>query len=132
MGLNSSALLRGVSMAVPAGTLRRVAESLLAHGRIKRGYLGISTQPVRLPQSARDALGQETGLLVVGVEPDSPAEKSGLVLGDTITNMDGQAILSHDDLIAQLSGDRVNQKVPVGILRGGETRTINVTVGERE
>lgn len=132
LGLNSSALLRGVSVAVPAGTLRRVADSLLAHGRIKRGYLGISTQPVRLPQGVRDALGQETGLLIVGVEEDSPAEKSGLVLGDTITNMDGQAILSHDDLIAQLTGDRVNQKVPMGILHGGETRTINVTIGERE
>jgi S1-C subfamily serine protease len=132
LGLNSSALLRGVSMAVPASTLGRVADSLLAHGRIKRGYLGISTQPVRLPQAVRDELGQETGLLVVGVEPDSPADRSGLVLGDTMTQFDGQAIRSHDDLLAQLSGDRVNQKVPVGILRGGEIRTINVTVGERE
>jgi S1-C subfamily serine protease len=49
-----------------------------------------------------------------------------------MTQFDGQAIRSHDDLLAQLSGDRVNQKVPVGILRGGEIRTINVTVGERE
>ncbi len=132
LGLNSSALLRGVSIAVPAGTLRRVADALLTHGRIKRGYLGISTQPVRLPQAARDGLGQETGLLVVGVEQNSPADQSGLVLGDTITHFDGQAIRSHDDLLAQLSGDRVNQKVPVGIVRGGEIRTINVTVGERE
>jgi S1-C subfamily serine protease len=98
---------------------------------MRRGYLGVSTQPVRLPSAAQEQLNQETGLLIVSVEPDSPADKGGLVLGDTIVGMDGETIRHHDDLLALLSGDRVSNKVPLQIVRGGEVRTLNVTVGER-
>lgn len=132
LGLNTSALLRGVSMSLPPATVRRVVESVLAHGRVRRGYLGLSTQPVRLPKELRESTGQDTGLLVVGVEPDSPAFHSGLLLGDTITTFGDKAIRSHDDLIALLRGDYVGQKTPVTFIRGGETMTLNVTIGERE
>lgn len=131
IGLNTSALLRGVSLAIPTTTLSRVATALLTHGRMSRGYLGVSTQPARLPSAAAEKLGQETGLLIVSVETDSPADKGGLVLGDTIVGFDGSPVRHHDDLLALLSGDKVGQKVPVSILRGGETRSLNVTVGER-
>ena len=131
VGLNSSALVRGASVALPAATLSEVAAALLAHGRMRRGYLGVSTQPVRLPEKVREAVGQETGLLIISVEKDSPAEAGGLVLGDTIVSLDGHPVRHHDDLLALLSGDRVGHKVPVGIVRGGESQTVNVTVGER-
>jgi len=131
LGINSSALVRGTSIAVPATTVRRVAEALLAHGRVQRGYLGVSTQAVRLPENLREEVGQETGLLIVAVEADSPAGEGGLVLGDTIVSLDGEPVRSHDDLVALLSGDRVGQKVPLDIVRGGEVRTRNVTIGER-
>lgn len=131
LGLNSSGLMRGVSLAIPTTTLSRTVDTLLAHGRMRRGYLGVSTQPVRLPSAAQEQLNQETGLLIVSVEPDSPADKGGLVLGDTIVGMDGETIRHHDDLLALLSGDRVSNKVPLQIVRGGEVRTLNVTVGER-
>ena len=81
VGLNTSALLRGVSLTVPAATLRRVVETLLTHGRIRRGYLGVSTQPVRLPDALAQQLGQETGLLLASVEPGSPADRGGAAAG---------------------------------------------------
>lgn len=131
VGLNTSALNQGVSLAIPASTLKRVADTLLAHGKVRRGYLGISTQRVHLPENFREQLGRKSGLLIIAVDADTPAAASGLVLGDTVVALDGQAIRTHDDLLALLAGDRVGQKVPMEIIRGGELRTINVTIGER-
>ena len=131
LGLNSSALLRGVSVAVPAPTLRRVVESLLAHGKVRRGYLGVGNQPVRLPAVPAERLGQETGLLLVSVAPGSPAEQHGLHLGDTIVSLDGQPVRNPDELLALLSDDRIGKAVPVGIVRGGNLEDLTVTVGER-
>jgi S1-C subfamily serine protease len=131
LGMNSSALMRGVSMTVPTTTLEQVVEALATHGRLKRGYLGVSTQAVRLPSDAKEELGQKSGLLIVSVETDSPAEKGGLLLGDAIVGLSEASIRHHEDLLAQLGGDVVGKKTPVKIIRGGEIRTINVTIGER-
>jgi S1-C subfamily serine protease len=131
VGLNTSALARGVSVAVPTMTLARVADSLLVHGRIRRGYLGVSTQRVHLPEVLRSTVGQKRGLLVVSVEADSPAEKSGLTLGDTIVTVGDTAVHNHDDLLAALSGDKIGTAVPLTILRGGQVQTVEVVVGER-
>jgi S1-C subfamily serine protease len=131
LGLNTSALVGGVSLALPAQTIARVVSALLAHGRIRRGYLGVSTQAVQLPQTSAGALQQETGLLVVAVEPESPAEQSGLLLGDTIVGFNGQPVRRHDDLLALLGGEHVHQQLTVRILRGGEVTSVDVTVGER-
>jgi len=131
VGLNTSALVRGVSIAVPTPTLTNVADSLLAHGRVKRGYLGVSTQQVRLPDAARDELGQKRGLLIVSVESGSPAAQAGLTLGDTIVVIADTPVQNHDDLLAQLTPDRVGQATPIKILRGGQVSTKDVTIGER-
>ncbi len=132
IGLNTSALLRGVSLTVPAPTVRRIVETLLEHGRVRRGYLGVSTQSVRLPAAVADQLNQETGLLVVSVEPGSPADLAGLILGDTIVTLADNPVRHYDDLLAQLSPDRVGKTVPVRIVRGGQIEAITVTVGERQ
>jgi S1-C subfamily serine protease len=132
LGLNSSALLRGVSVTIPAATLRRVVEALLAHGKVKRGFLGVSAQPVRLPQNVVDTAGQETGLLLVSVESGSPADKGGLLLGDTLIGLDGEKVRHMDDLMAALSGDRVGKTVSVRALRGGQFQEFQVLIGERE
>jgi S1-C subfamily serine protease len=131
VGLNTSALLRGVSLTVPTPTLKRVVETLLKHGRVQRGYLGVSTQPVRLPNKLRQQLGQETGLLLVAVESGSPAEQGGLLLGDTIVALDDTPIRQHDDLLALLSADRIGAAALMRIVRGGEVEEVNVTIGER-
>jgi S1-C subfamily serine protease len=132
VGLNTSSLWQGVSLTVPTVTLGRVTDSLLAHGRVHRGYLGVSTQRARLPQAARDELGQKSGLLVISVEPGSPAEAGGLTLGDTIVGLEQETVRHHDDLLALLTGDRVGTAVPVRIIRGGQVQTVEVTIGERK
>lgn len=131
VGLNTSALLRGVNVTVPAASIRQVVEALLAHGRIKRGYLGVSTQPVRLPAALSQQLNQEAGLLLVAVEPGSPAEQGGLLLGDTIVALEGAPVRQHDDLLGLLSGDRVGKEVALRIIRGGQLQETKVHVGER-
>ena len=131
-GMNTSALMGGVSLAIPTVTLARVIDALVADGRMKRGYLGVSTQRVKLPTELREQLGQKTGLLIVSAEPNSPASAAGLTLGDTIVTLDGEKVRDHDDLLALLSGDRVGTAVPVGIVRGGQVQPMQVTIGERE
>ncbi|MCP4424724.1 MAG: PDZ domain-containing protein [Chloroflexi bacterium] len=131
IGLNTSGLSRGVSLAVPTSTLARVADSLLAHGRMRRGYLGINTQRVRLPDNIKPEMAQKSGLLIISVEANSPAAQGGLTLGDTIVAFGDLAISRHDDLLAQLSGDRVGTAVPVKILRGGKLETVSIIIGER-
>ncbi|MDP9480760.1 MAG: hypothetical protein M3R38_34710 [Actinomycetota bacterium] len=79
----------GVSAAVPAELAWPVARKLAEGGSIKRGYLGILSQPVRLPESQRVGLTQGGGLLVVGVEDGSPAGEGGLLLGNIIATLDG-------------------------------------------
>jgi S1-C subfamily serine protease len=131
VGLNTSALLRGVSLTVPHATMSRVVDALLAHGRVRRGYLGLSTQPVRLPAAVAQTAGQETGLLLVSVEPNSPADHAGLLLGDTILTFDGAPVRHHDDLLAQLGSRRVGQQAQVRLLRGGQVQDLTVLVGEK-
>ncbi len=131
LGLNTSAMLRGISLTVPTTTLERVVEELLAHGRVRRGYLGVGAQPVRLPAGPAKEIGQKTGLILVSVEPDSPAEKSGLLLGDIIVAVGGRPTRQLDDLLTMLSGDTVGEALPVRMIRGGQTSEVSVTVGER-
>jgi S1-C subfamily serine protease len=130
-GMNTSALLRGISLAVPLPTLRSVVDALLAHGRVRRGYLGVGTQAVRLPKPVSERLNQETGMLVMSVSPASPADEAGLLLGDTIVNLDNQRVRHMEDLQLLLSSERVGVAVPVGIVRSGQVQELKVTVGER-
>ncbi len=131
VGLNTSALRQGMSVTVPVPTLHRVVEMLLAHGRMRRGYLGVSTQPVRLPQALAQELGQETGLLLILVEPDSPAEQGGLVLGDTLVALDDTPIRQPDDLVALLSPERIGVSGLMRIIRSGQVQERQVVIGER-
>jgi len=131
-GLNSSALARGLSLTLPAPTLRRVVSTLLEHGHMRQGYLGVGAQPARLPDALAEELGQETGLLLVSVEPDSPAGRAGLLMGDTILALDGEPVRGLEELLGLLSADRVGQTVPVRIWRGGTLHSVDVTIGERQ
>lgn len=131
LGLNTSALVRGISLTIPAGTLQRVVDMLVKHGKVRRGYLGVNTQPVRLPAALEQQLGQEAGLLLAAVEPGSPAEQGGLLLGDTIVAVEGSAVQQHDDLLALLGSDRVGTSVKIRIVRGGQIQEMSVVVGER-
>ena len=131
IGLNSSALARGVSLTIPASTVKRVAESIAEHGHVKRGFLGVSTQTVRVPDNMREELKQKSGLLLVAVESGSPADDAGLVLGDTIVAFGKHKVRNHDDLLAQMSGDRIGKKSRLSVIRGGKLETISVVLGAK-
>ena len=131
VGINTTAVHRGITLTIPVPTIRSVVDALVAHGRIRRGYLGIGVQPARLPATLAEQLGQETGLLVVSVESGSSAEQAGLLLGDTAIALDGQPLRYPDDLLALLSGDRIGAAVSVSIVRGGKVQEVKATIGER-
>lgn len=131
VGMNTSGLLRWAALAVPVPTLRRVVDALVAHGRIRRGYVGIGAQPVRLPPGLRAQLGQEAGLLLVSVEPQSPAERGGLLLGDVLLSLGSVEVHHLDDLMGLLTADRIGTTVPARILRGGAVQDLAVEIGER-
>jgi S1-C subfamily serine protease len=132
VGVTTLGLSRGVVLAVPSEVAWRVAGTLSEHGSLKRGYLGILSQPVRLPAAQRSGLEKQAGgLLVVGVEDRSPAGKSGILVGDILVSLDGTPIADTDELQALLTDDRVGREVLVGVARGGKLQTLRVIVGER-
>jgi S1-C subfamily serine protease len=131
IGLNSSALMRGVSLTVQTATLQNVVENLLQHGKMRRGYLGVGVQPARLPAGVAEQLEQKTGALIVSVEAGSPAEKGGLFLGDTVVAVDSQKVEDMEGLLAALASGRIGATVPVKIVRGGQVHDLPVTIGER-
>ena len=132
LGIMALGLARGVALAVPADVAWRVAGALSERGSVKRGYLGILSQPVRLPAAQRVGLGeQKGGLLVVGVEDGSPAGEGGMILGDILVLLDATPVIDTDELQALLTGDRVGTEAAAGVIRGGELQTLRVTVGER-
>jgi S1-C subfamily serine protease len=134
VGINTSGLSHGTLLTLPTTVAWDKAQKLAEHGSIKRGYLGIRSQTVEIPEAAFETLGREqkSGLLVVQVEEDSPAAESELIVGDIIVGIAGEPITDHDDLAGKLSGEIVGQAASVNILRVGELLTVEVTVGERQ
>ncbi len=134
LGLNTSGLTRGSSLSIPVKVAWRIADALAKHGSVKRGYLGVRTQPVELAEAVRKALGREQthGLLVLWLEEGGPAEKAGLFVGDTLVAISGQAVGDADDLFSALNSDTVGKAIAVEVLRGGRPETVTVTVGERK
>ena len=131
VGLCTAGIWRATPVVVPTSTLRRVVGTLLTHGHVRRGYLGIATQPVRLPGPLAERLGQASGLLVVAVEPGTPAERGGLLLGDVLVAFAGQPLTHPAELLHLLSEETVGADVAVRLVRAGEVREVPVTVGSR-
>jgi S1-C subfamily serine protease len=136
VGIATAAAIRGLGVVIPAAIAWKTAATLVEHGQLKRGYLGIAGQPVSLPENQRGAgdpgnAGRDEALLVVGVTPGSPAASAGVLVGDILLQFDGQPIESPEDLLDLLVGDRVGRQVTLRALRGGAVTELKVTVGER-
>ncbi|MFW6175144.1 MAG: S1C family serine protease, partial [Chloroflexota bacterium] len=131
MGVNTSGLRRRADVTVPFPTVKRVVNALLEHGEVRRGFLGVSTQPVRLPTAVAERAGQETGLLVTGVSEGAPAEQAGISLGDVIVSLRDRKIRAVDDLLTALGESETGVGVAVRIVRANETKDLEVTIGER-
>jgi len=131
IGLNSSALMRGVSLTVQTPTIQYVVDHLVKHGKMRRGYLGVGVQPARLPAAIAESLGQKSGALIVSVEQDSPAEKGQLFLGDTIVSLGSHKVENLEGLLGALSVTPIGSDTTVKIVRGGQIHELAITIGER-
>lgn len=134
IGINTSGLGHGNSIAIPIELAMKVAESIEKYGSVKRGYLGIRSQLVDIPEPAQKALKREQakGLLVVALEDDSPAVEGGLTVGDIIVGMVGEPVESHDELMTIMTNEVIGKNTPLEVLRGGKPEIIKVMVGERK
>ncbi len=129
IGITTAAAIRGFGVAIPASIAWASAHQLLASGG-SRGFIGVAVQPVHVPP-AHKADGRERALLVVGVTPGSPAEAAGIIVGDVLLDFAGARIESAEDLLDQLTGDRVGKKVEVKTLHGGTPRDLDIVVANR-
>ena len=130
-GLNTSGFAGGVSVAIPVAAIDKSVAALLADGRISSGYLGIGVQSALLPDAAAESLGQEAGLLIVSVEPDSPAAAAGLLVGDILTALQGEPLEDVAELQLLLARFKAGSEVSSSSVRGGELRQGSVVVGAR-
>lgn len=132
VGLVTSGLSRQLELAVPASTVTRVVDELLATGRVSRGYLGVGLQPVALTEALkRLAPGAAMGLMVVSVEADGPAARAGVMLGDVLVALEGAPLRDPEDVPAAVAGRAVGTPVRVSLIRGGAPMDVTVTLGER-
>jgi serine protease DegQ len=131
VGVTTASAIRGLGIVIPTAIAWRTAATLVEHGRIKRGYLGITGQSVAVPEHQRDVEGRSSALLVAGVTAGSPAAQAGLLVGDVLCAMDGQPIDSPEDLLDALLNDRIGRPATLRVLRGGSVLDITVTIGER-
>jgi S1-C subfamily serine protease len=133
IGMATPRFARFGAIAVPAPAVNRVVDTLLQKGRIPRGYLGVGLQPVRLPEALRQKLqrNEKTAAIVLEVEPESPAHKAGLVIGDILVNISGHPVTHLEDVHAQLAADAIGKSLHVKFVRGGALQEASIVVGER-
>ena len=134
LGMITSGLgFGGPAVAIPWALASQTAQTIGQHGKVPRGYLGIGSQPVALSPAARDlAGGQERGLLVVQVAENGPAAQAGVLQGDILVRIEEIRISNADDLQGLLGPNRVGSSVPLAVVRGGELRELQLTIGTRE
>jgi S1-C subfamily serine protease len=120
-------------LTIPPSTVNRVVGQLLEKGRIVRGYLGLGMQPVRLPEPLKRTLNlpRTSGVIIVAVESDSPAERAGLLIGDVLVALDGVPISDVADVQALLGPGRVGTEVSASIIRAGLLAERVIMIGER-
>lgn len=130
VGMASAGLLRGVPLLLEKATLDRIVSALLAQGRVRRGYLGVGTQAVRLPDALRASTGQGSGLLVASVQPGSAADQAGLLLGDVLLEL-GTAKLTGAAALQAALESAEGQTLPLRLVRAGQALSVDVTPGAR-
>lgn len=133
VGIATPRFARFGAIAVPAPTVDRVVDALLKKGHIPRGYLGVGLQPVRLPDALRQTLQrtEKTAAIVLEVEPEGPAHKAGIVIGDILVSFAGHPVARLEDIHSQLHGEAIGKPASLKFVRGGALQETNIVVGER-
>lgn len=131
IGFNTFGPRRQV-LTIPSSTINRVVSQIQAHGRVTRPYLGVGMQSIQIPQSLQTQLSisVQHGLVIVSLEPGQAAETAGMLPGDILIALDNNSIQDNRAFQLFLGSQTVGQTALVQIIRGGELREIEVTVGE--
>jgi S1-C subfamily serine protease len=134
VGIATPRFARFGAIAIPAPAVDRVIDTLLKKGHIPQGYLGVGLQPVRLPEALRQSLqrSEKTAAIVLEVEPESPAHKAGIVIGDILVALAGHSVARLEDVHSQLHGESIGKPLALKFVRGGATQEVNIVVGERQ
>jgi S1-C subfamily serine protease len=130
IGVATAAQIRGLGVVIPARIAWKTA-ALIQQGGLKRGFLGLAGQTVRLSDPQRTSADRDRALLIVAVTAESPAAAAGLLVGDLLLEFDGHTLASADELLDLLTGERIGAVVPVRVRRGEKTLDLKITVGER-
>jgi len=132
VGLATAGLSRVNGMIVPFETIDRVVRTLLARGHMPRGYLGLGLQPVALPAAERERLGRQeaAAMIVLQVEPDSPASKAGFLLGDILLELGGKIVSETSHVFGQMEPESVGKSLMARVLRGGQVMEFALLVAE--
>src|SRR2546427_7822714 len=136
VGVNTAVILpaQGICFAVGINTAKVVTGQLIRHGKIRRGRIGLAGQNVPLLRLAQRALGSDakSGVLVTGVEPDSPAGRAGVASGDIIIAFDGQTVSGIDDLHRLLVTERIGERTTIAVLRNADRLELPIVPEESE
>jgi S1-C subfamily serine protease len=134
VGVNTAVILpaQGLCFAIPVNTVKHVAGLLIRDGRVRRAYIGVAGQDVPVPRRLALAHGlvQERGVLVIGVEEGSPADRAGLEEGDLLVALDGKDLDGVDSLHKTLTGDRVGRAATLTVLRSGDRLAFDLVPAE--
>ena len=133
IGLATPRFGRFGAIAVAASVINKIADTLLKKGRVPRGYLGVGLQPVTLPGNLRESLKQKerTAAIVLEIQPDGPADKAGIVIGDILVSLAGHPIARPGDIQSLLVGDAIGKSLPLKFVRGGSIQETHIVVAER-
>jgi S1-C subfamily serine protease len=133
-GIATPRFARFGAIAVPTAVVNRVVDVILQRGRVPRGYLGVGLQPVRLPEALRLSLqrAEKTAAIVLEVEPESPAHKAGMLIGDILVSLEGKPVTHLGNVQSLLSSENIGKMVAAKIVRGGTVQNLNIVVSERD
>ncbi len=121
---------QGIGLAISSSLAKRVTGDIITKGKVVRGYLGISLDAIDPAKHELLKLPESGGVLVTGVQPQSPAARAGLMPGDIITNIAGKAVEDPSGLRNRTANLDVGAKVAVDIVRRGKPLSLEVTIGE--
>lgn len=130
IGINTAVIMsaQGICFAVPINTAKTILTPLIKDGFIQRGYIGIGGQNVPLPRRTVlfHELSVESGVLIISIEEDSPAQNAGLVEGDVIVGLNNQPIASIDDLHKLLTHEQIGMRSQLTIIRRNDKLIIDI------
>jgi S1-C subfamily serine protease len=118
-------------MALPGAVAAVLVREVEQHGGARRGFLGLSSQPVRVPERQRQPGAGDGGLVVLSVVEGSPADRAGLMVGDIMVEAAGGRLEAPEDLLALLTPDRIDRTLDLKVLRGATMQPMAITVGQR-